>query len=39
MIWKIRFFEIEKDWEKGVYLKKFKETLKEKIEDYRDLFL
>ena len=33
MIWKIGFFEIEKDWEKEVYLKKFKGTLKEKIED------
>jgi len=31
MVWKIGFFEIEKDWEKELYLKKLK--LKEKLED------
>ncbi|PMP93585.1 MAG: hydroxyacid dehydrogenase [Thermodesulfobacterium geofontis] len=38
MIWKIGFFEIEKDWEKELYIQKLKEILKEKIEDTKLYF-
>ncbi len=33
MHWKIGFFEMEKEWEKELYIRKLKEQLKEKIEE------